>query len=108
MANVYFDKENYGNWVVYELEDYYNFKAVNYQTNEESNHILSWSRNYDESDLSDNVDRIYDVEIDEVKYYFLFCKNNKGWDLISEDPSKLELLIKEKGLFFTGETKIVE
>ena len=52
MAKVYFDKENHGHWVVESLEDYYSFKAVNFETNEESNQILSWSRNYDLKDHS--------------------------------------------------------
>ena len=108
MRKVYFDKEKYGIWVVEDLEDYYSFKAVNFETNEESNHILSWSRNYDISDMSSNVDRIYDVEIDEKRYYFLFINNSNGWDVISEDPIKLENLLKDKNLFFAGETKIVE
>ena len=108
MAKVYFDKKKYG-WMVKELEDsYYSFKAVNFETNEESNHILSWSRNYDTSDMSSNVDRIYDVEIDEKRYYFLFINNSNGWDVISEDPIKLENLLKDKNLFFVGETKIIE
>ena len=108
MGKVYFDKEKYGIWVVENLEDYYSFKAVNFETNEESNHILSWSRNYDLSDMNNNVDRVYDVEIDEKKYYFLFINNGDGWDVISEDSMKLEKLLNDKNLFFTGETKIVE
>jgi hypothetical protein len=103
MVKVYFDKEKYGMWVVEDLEDYYGFKAINLETNEESNHILSWSRNYDTSDMGKDVDRIYDVEIDEEKYYFLFISSSKGWDVISEDPMKLEKLLKDKNIFFTGE-----
>jgi hypothetical protein len=108
MGKVYFDKEKYGIWVVDELEDYYTFKAVNFETNEESSHILSWSRNYDTSDMGQNVDRIYDVEIDGEKYYFLFINNSEGWDVISEDSLKLEKLLNDSNLFFTGEVKIVE
>jgi hypothetical protein len=104
MAKVYFDKEKYGIWVVENLEDYYSFKAVNFETNEESNHILSWSRNYDISNLNNNVDRVYDVEIDEEKYYFLFTKNSNGWDVVSEDSMKLEKLLNDKNIFFTGES----
>jgi len=107
MRKVFFDKEKYGIWIVESLEDYYTFKAVNFETNEESSHILSWSRNYDLSDISNNVDRIYDVEIDEEKYYFLFISNGDGWNVISEDSSNLEKLLKDKNLFFTGEAKIV-
>ena len=106
MAKVYFDKENH--WVVESLEDYYSFKAVNFETNEESNQILSWSRNYDTSDMGQNVDRIYDVEIYGEKYYFLFINNGEGWDVISEDSMKLEKLLRETNLFFTGDSKIVE
>jgi hypothetical protein len=108
MEKVYFDNEKYGKWVVKNLEDYYNFKAVNFETNEESNHILSWSRNYNISDVSNNTDRVYDVEINEEKYYFLFVNNGDGWDVISEDSMKLEKLLRETNLFFAGETKIVE
>jgi hypothetical protein len=108
MRKVYFDKEKYGIWVVESLEDYYEFKAVDFKTNEESKHILSWSRNYDISEMNNNVDRVYDVEIDEKKYYFLFAKNSIGWDVISADSMKLEKLLNDKNLFFTGETKIVE
>ena len=104
MAKVYFDKEKYGMWIVENLEDYYEFKAVNFETNEESNHILSWSRNYDTSDMGENIDRIYDVEIDGEKYYFLFINSGGGWDVISEDSIKLEKLLKDSNLFFTGET----
>jgi len=107
MAKVYFDKENH--WVVESLEDYYSFKAVNFETNEESNHILSWSRSYDLSDMDKKVDRVYDVEIDNEKYYFIFINNDDNeWSVIPEDPMKLEKLLRDKNLFFTGEVKIVE
>jgi|694.fasta_scaffold113214_3 hypothetical protein len=108
MGKVYFDKEKYGIWVVDDLEDYYSFKAVNFETNEESNHILSWSRNYDLKDHDSKIDRVYDVEIDREKYYFLFVNNGDGWDVISEDSMKLEKLLRETNLFFTGDSKIVE
>jgi hypothetical protein len=109
MAKVYFDKHKYG-WMVKELEDsYYSFKAVNFETNEESNHILSWSRSYDLSDMDKKVDRVYDVEIDNEKYYFIFINNDDNeWSVIPEDPMKLEKLLRDKNLFFTGEVKIVE
>jgi hypothetical protein len=96
MAKVYFDKENHGHWVVESLEDYYSFKAVNFETNEESNQILSWSRNYDLKDHDSKIDRVYDVEIDREKYYFLFLqeKNNSPTQI-----SKIKLkLIFEKTL----------
>ena len=106
MSKVYFNKEKYGMWVVETLEDYYNFKAVNFETNEESNHILSWSRNHDKSNMSNDVDRVYDVEIDKEKYYFLFISDGEFWNVISEDSMKLEKLLRENNLFFTGESLV--
>jgi hypothetical protein len=108
MGKVYFDKDK-NEWVVYQLEDYYSFKCINCQTNEESNHILSWSRRYDMSDMSKSIDRVYDVEIEGEKYYFLFYNNGgEVWSLSKEDPMKLEKLLQDKNLFFVGETKIVD
>lgn len=105
---VYFDKEKYGQWIVDDLEDFYIFKSVNYQTNEEINQILSWSRNYSLVNLNPDIVRVYDVEIENIKYYFLIKSNKEGnWDVISEDPIKLEKLLNNKSLFFVGETKII-
>jgi hypothetical protein len=106
MARVYFNKEkNY--WFVNELTDYYLFKAVDYKTNQESEHILSWSRNFD--NLPEKVDRAYDVEIDGQKYYFLFEYNDKEWIVISKDKYELERLLRDKDLFFVGDSiEIVE
>ena len=101
MAKVYFDKSQV-HWVVLELEDYYYFKTIDSKTNEESNHILSWSKDHS-SDLGEKIDRVYDVEIDEEKYYFLFINNGDGWNVISEDSIKLEKLLKDKNIVFTGE-----
>lgn len=109
MNKVYFDKEKYGQWFVEDLEDFYIFKSVNYQTNEEINQILSWSRNYPLQDLASEIVRVYDVEIEDIKYYFLFRLNADGTcDVIAEDPMKLEKLLNEKSLFFVGETKVVQ
>ena len=43
------------------------------------------------------------VIIDEEKYYFLFINNGDGWNVISEDSIKLEKLLKDKNIVFTGE-----
>ena len=45
----------------------------------------------------------FKVEIDEEKYYFLFINNGDGWNVISEDSIKLEKLLKDKNIVFTGE-----
>ena len=104
MNKVYFDKEKYGQWVVDELEDYYFFKSVNFETNEETNHILSWTRNYSQEELNPEIVRVYDVEIDGVKYFFLMRNEGVHYIIESEDPVLLETLINEKKIFFTGNT----
>jgi hypothetical protein len=106
MEKVYFDKEKYGQWIVIELEDFYHFKAVNFQTNEESYHILSWTRNYSLDDLDQDVVRVYDVEIDEVKYYFIIKPDKNCWDVIAKDSMLLEKLLRDKNIFFTGDTLV--
>ena len=108
MEKVYFDKEKYGKWIVNELEDFYHFKAVDFQTNQEYYYILSWTRNYPLDDLDQDVVRVYDVEIDEEKYYFIIKPDRNCWDVIAKDKMKLEKLLNDKNLFFTGDTKVVE
>jgi hypothetical protein len=108
MNKVYISKEKNGQWQVDELQDYYFFKSTNFETNEEIIHILSWTRNFSLEHLDFEVVRVYDVEIDEKKYYFV-VKSNKDdtWDVISKDPLELEKLLKDKNLLFIGEVKIV-
>jgi hypothetical protein len=102
MNKVYFNKdENY--WFVYEPEDMYTFKSVNIITNEETNQILSWTRGFDMSNYPNHI-RIYDVEINNVKYFFLMAKEGNVFILESEDPTMLEKLIELENTFFVGET----
>jgi hypothetical protein len=105
MSKVYYDSDIYVCWFVDELEDFYTFNSVNFKTNEESEHILSWSRNFPTDDLSDGVVRVYDVEIDLKKYYFLFYQGDGRWDIYSKNPMELEKLLNDKELFFVGVTK---
>ena len=108
MSRVYFDKEKKV-WFVDELEDFYMFKAIDFQTNEESDHILSWTRNYSLDEFDSNVVRVYDVEIDSIKYYFIVKSNvDNNWDIIAKDPMSLEKLINDKNLFFVGDIKIIQ
>jgi len=106
MNRVYFDSEK-KKWFVDELEDYYMFKAVDFQSNQESDHILSWTRNYPLDGMEDVV-RVYDVEIDEIKYHFFVRPYDNIWSVTSKDPMELEKLLKDKNLFFVGDTKIVQ
>jgi hypothetical protein len=102
MNKVYFDTEK-KHWFVNEPEDFYAFKSVNYQTKEEQNQILSWTRGYDLQNYPKHI-RMYDVEINEVKYFFLMRKDDTHYVIESEDPIALESLIEKENIFFTGET----
>ena len=104
MNKVYFNKDYYGCWWLKELIDIYSFKAVNFQTNEEVETILTWTRNIDLSEYDKDVIRMYDVEIDSEKYYFLVSPKREGYLLESKDKFILEKLLNDKNLFFTGET----
>lgn len=101
MNKVYFNKqENY--WFVNEPEDFYSFKYVNIETNEESSQIL-WTRGLGLEEYPHHI-RMYDVEIEEVKYLFLMRKQDSIYIIESESPQQLEKLINNHNIFFVGET----
>ena len=104
MDKVYFNKDYYGCWWLKELTDIYSFKAVDFQTNKEVETILTWTRNVDLSEYDNDVVRMYDVEIDSEKFYFLASIENGGYLLEAKDKFSLEKLLNDKNLFFTGET----
>lgn len=100
MNKVYFDKEkNY--WFVNEPEDMYLFKTTNCKTNEEVNQILSWSRGFKLTNYPQHI-RVYDVEIERIKYFFLMKNEGNRYIIESEDPTSLERLTKQENLIFTG------
>jgi hypothetical protein len=104
MNKVYFDKEK-NQWFVNEPEDMYTFKSVNISTNEEINQILSWTRGFDMSNYPNHI-RVYDVEIDTIKYFFLMKKENNYYTIESENPMMLEKLINLENIFFVGDTQM--
>lgn len=103
MNKVYFSKDEKV-WFVNEPEDIYTFNSVNYKTNEEIKQILSWTRGYDLSDYPNHI-RVYDVEIDGVKYFFLMKRENDKYILEPEDPTQLENLLEFSNIFFVGDAK---
>jgi hypothetical protein len=103
MDKVYFNKDYYGCWWLKELTDIYSFKAVKFETNEEVETILTWTRNIDLSEYDNTVVRMYDVEIDGEKFYFLASLEKGGYLLEPKDRFSLEKLLNEKNIFFTGE-----
>jgi hypothetical protein len=77
------------------------FKSVNFKTNEEKDYVLSWTRN---QDLENNIVRIYDVEIDDEKYFFMFEEVKDGYLIKPKDRLHLEKLLNDKDIFFVGDT----
>lgn len=104
MEKVYFNKDYYGSWWLKSLEDFYKFDCIDINTNEVFSHILSWTRNLDVSIYGEDVVRIYDIEIESKKYYFLVVVEKDGYLLKSKDTFELEKLINEKNIIFTGTT----
>lgn len=103
MDKVYFKKEYYGNWwIENELTDLYSFNIVDFETKEESTLIMSWTRGVDLDDYPDVI-RMYDVEIDDDKYYFLVYQEKGGFLLKSKDTILLDKLLNDKNILFTGE-----
>ncbi len=104
MNKVYFSKEK-NHWFVNEPNDFYTFKSVKISTNEEINQILSWTRGFDMSNYPNHI-RVYDVEINEIKYFFLMKKENNYYTIESENPMMLEKLINLENIFFVGDTQM--
>ena len=102
MNKVYFNSEKKV-WFVSEPEDFYSFKSINYETNEEVKLILSWTRGFNLENYPNHI-RMYDVEIDQVKYFFLMKREGNFFTIESEDPTKLKDLSNLAKIFFVGET----
>lgn len=102
MNRVYFDKVK-KHWFVSEPEDFYSFKSINSKTNEEQKQILSWTHGVDMTKYPNHL-RMYDVEIENVKYFFLMRREDNKFILESEDPLRLDYLINQHDLFFVGDT----
>jgi hypothetical protein len=102
MNKVYFDTEN-KHWYVSEPEDFYSFKSINYETNEENKNILSWTRGVDLKDYPNHI-RMYDVEIGDVKYFFLMKQEKNVYKIEPENPIQLEKLVNNHNILFVGET----
>ncbi len=102
MNKVYFNKEK-NFWFVYEPEDLYTFKSVNFISKEEIKQILSWTRGYDMSNYPNHI-RVYDAEVGGVKYFFLMRPLENIYTIESENPLMLEKLIELENIFFVGET----
>ena len=47
---------------------------------------------------------MYDVDIEDVKYFFLMRKEETYYIIESENPMELEKLINNHNIFFVGET----
>ena len=92
-------------WWVDELADIYYFKTVNQSTGEESSEILSWTRMVDLSIYPKNPVRMYDIESNEKKYYFLIYQIGERYKLEVENTYELDELLREKNITLTAEIK---
>lgn len=93
-------------WYVDELTDIYYFKSVSNLTGQENYEILSWTRM---SNLENNTKkpiRMYDIEFDGKKYYFLLLQYGDKWKIEAENNWEIDELCKEKNITLIGEIKI--
>lgn len=102
MSKIY--KENDCLWVD-ELVDIYYFKSLNLQNNIEESEILSWTRMVDLSNYTDNPVRMYDIEFNNKKYYFLLYKSGDRYKLEVENKYEFDELCKEKNIVLLPEIK---
>lgn len=101
MNKVYInEKEPY--WFLSELTDIYLFKTSDFKTGVEKNIPLSWTRGFNIESL-DNVIRVYDVEINDKKYYFLVSLEDNIYKLRPENNIELEKLLNDTNIKFIGE-----
>ena len=92
-------------WVVDELTDIYYFKSVNQNTGLESSEVLSWTRMIDLSSYSGNPVRMYDIEFNSKKYYFLLYEFGDRYKLEVENKYEFDELCKEKNIILLPEIK---
>jgi hypothetical protein len=104
MDKVYFNKDFYGSWWLKSIEYFYSFDCVDITTNEISNHILSWTRNIDVSVYDEEVVRVYDIEVNKEKYYFLAISKDDAFILKAKNPLELERLVNNNNLILVGTT----
>jgi hypothetical protein len=104
MEKVYADVNG---WIVQELTDFYTFKSVDLETGEEKQEILSWSRGVNLTDYSEQIERVYDIEWEGKKYYFLLQQKNEKWQFTPENNWEFDELCKLKNIKLTGDIKDV-
>ena len=85
-------------WWVDELSDIYYFKTLNQETGEESTEVLSWTRMVDLSIYPKEPVRMYDIENDSKKYYFLLYRVGDRYKLEVENTYELDEFLREKNI----------
>lgn len=103
MDKVYNSKENSASWQLKELTDFFYFKAKKLSTDEETNLILSWSRNSDLSNYKNEPIRKYDIEIEGEKYYFLVYPKDEAWILVPETKDVLDKIATKSDTLLIGD-----
>jgi hypothetical protein len=104
MHKVYFNEKYPKCWCLKELTDIYHFKTTHFDTNQSEYLFLTWTRNIDVSEYDQSVVRVYDVEIEGEKYYFLVTQVDDGFLLESKDKYHLEKLLNLKNISFVGDS----
>ena len=95
-----------GFWWVNELADIFYFKSINQETGEESLEILSWTRMVDLSIYPKNPVRMYDIESNSKKCYFLLYQVVDRYKIEVENIYELDELCREKNIILKEKNKL--
>lgn len=102
MNKVYTDN---GSWWVDELTDICYFKSKSIETQQENYEFMTWTRNTDLSNYSKNPIRMYDIEFEEKKYFFLAYEENGRYKIQVENTYEFDELCKKKNISIIAEQK---
>jgi len=105
MKKVYFETES-KKWTLDDLDEMYSFKYVNIMTNEESEAVLTWIKQQDNSELGiGEEDRLYGADLFGEEYLFVEYYEEGRFYLRAKDSMHLESLCRDHDLVFVGETR---
>lgn len=94
-----------GTWYVEELSEIYYFKSISTTDNTEHQLLLTWTRMIDLSVYKNDPVRMYDIEHDGKKYFFLLFQYGDRYKLEPVNTYEIDQLCEIKNVKLIGEIK---
>lgn len=95
MNKVYSDK---GEFFVEDIQDMYYIRCVDKTSLYDYHEVLTWTRMVDLSNYSGNPVRMYDVEFEDKKYFFLLYEDGGKLKLKVENTYEFDELCNKKNI----------